>query len=736
MVERFRDPLHWLPVKWRLSLMFAGVGLVAFGVGGTLAWSTAEDALEEALLERLDLRAQAWGGGLDAHLSTLLRRAEDFASDGYIRTLTAELLSGDGQAGALAADLDQHLLHNKLPLEEAFTDLSIVGPGGEVLHAVHEAPGPSIAAALSQGSEAWVGSFCRDREGRVRLPLATPLRSLDGRHQLGHLVAWVRPGPWIVRALNRVPGTQDGVALRLVDSTGQSLEVPQAWLRQGPLGPSSEPVQRGVGLTLAPPLGANGPREGGPARVFPVASGALRAVVHLDPSQDLATIAGLQSRFLAIGAILALVTAALLYFPIRFLARPLEQMTDAARKMREGDLSVRVPVDSEDELGTLSEAFNSMAAAIEERTAWLEHSAADLRAQRRAVSEERDRLRGVISSMREGLVVLDENEQVVLSNRAAEPLLRMIGEFDLDSLTTRHHCQAHEEGRDCTQCLLGSTEVARSCLVEYGGCTYEVHATRLGDTARGVPAGRILVSRDVTDRIAQDERQIHQERLAVLGEVGAVFAHELNNPLAAIRMYNQMIAAALPPQSPLQEHVEVIARNTETCSRTIRELLDYATGAAPELGPVYLGDLLGDVASFLRPLLERSRVKLRLEYEEEDEACVHGDEIQLRQIFVNLVMNAAQASQGGGTITLRLRPGEAHVEVDVLDDGPGVPAHLRERIFRPFYTTKQRGAGTGLGLSTARRIAELHGGGLQLVSSRPGQTCFRVRLRCAMEAAL
>jgi signal transduction histidine kinase len=738
--RRIRDPLGSVSVKTKLTLTFIGIGLVAFGIGGTLAWNSAKSALEEALLERMELQATTWASSLEAELVTLTRRVEDFASDGHIRTLTAELLDQPPppRHDELLAELSQHLLENKLPLESAFVDLTLVAPDGGVLYAVHQAPTDELAREAVLAPPPWYGPLSTSTapDAPLRMAIATPLVSLDGRRELGRLLAWVNPGPWISRSISAHEFGRGKLGLSLVDRFGHRLRVPATWMGADAPSADSELVQQGFGLQVDDPRSGPASDPGQLARSFAIAGGTWRAEVVLDPRPGLEAIAGLQSRFLAVGALLALVCSGLLFFPLRFLARPLAELIRAARSMQEGNLSVRVPVDSEDEIGALGGAFNSMAAAIEERTGRLERAAADLQAQRRAAGQERDRLRAVISSMRDGLVVLDHEGQAVLSNDAAAPLLRMIEDHSIPQLTTRHRCEANQLGRDCVRCLLGPDQGARSCLIEFGGATYEVHATRLGQTVPGQSAGRVLVSREVTDRIAQDERHIHQERLAVLGEVAAVFAHELNNPLAAIRMYNQLLEAALPGDSNLREHVEVIGRNTDTCSRTIRELLDYATGAAPEIGPVSIPALLEDVATFLRPMLERSGVELCLDLAlEPGSGELTGDEIQLRQIFVNLLMNAIQALNGGGHVTLRVASHEAHLAVEVEDDGPGIPGAQAESVFRPFFTTKLRGEGTGLGLSTARRIAELHGGGLELVESRPGCTRFRVRLQRKLEVS-
>ena len=486
-------------------------------------------------------------------------------------------------------------------------------------------------------------------------------------------------------------------------------------------------------------LAVYAPVRGMFGRAFPIESSGWSVEVTLDAAEALAPVSGLRSRFVGVGAVLALVSSLLLFFPLRFLVGPLARLTQAAERLREGELDTRVEVTTEDEIGALGRGFNAMADAIQERTQRLEHAASELRARQDELRAGRDQLQTVISSMQDGLVVLDAQEQVVISNAAARPLLEII---ERGGVARGHHVCSDGEG-NCFNCLFDPVGPQRSCLVDVGTQTFEIHTTTLrpdGNRARG----RVLVSRDITDRIQRDEREIHNERLAVLGEVAAVMAHEINNPLASISMFNQMLATALPEGSPLIENTEVIGRATDTAKRAIRELLDYATGATPEVGPLDIHDTLEDVVRFLRPLSERAGVEVRLE-PGATSSEVTGDEVQLRQVFVNLAMNAIQAVSGRslapgaaragpvgepvGRVTLSTRNDENNLIVDVTDTGPGIAPEDRERIFRPFFTTKARGEGTGLGLPTTRRLTEIHGGNLTLVESSPAGTVFRVRLR-------
>jgi len=731
-----RDPLHWMSVRYKLALLFFAVCLLAFGVGGMLVSNYARGALENEIRQRLDFQCRAYASALDAGLHLLTRRVEDFASDGYIRDHLDRLADApsEEERRALEEELRRHLAENKLPLVPAFEDLAVVSQDGGRMVSVTEPPPQAHlrAAALASKAEGdWYSGLVPPEEGAggASFAIAAPVSGLHEKQVIGRLIAWVRPGVWIAGALRgSAPSPEDKILaadLSLADRRGKRLIIPAAFA--GPDGPreSSEIARTGFGLRMAAAAPSREPAppaatEDRYSRSFPIASSGWSVHVKLHSGNALLPVEGLQSRFLAMGIALAAVAGLLLYFPLRFLARPLVRLRDAARRIQEGAFQTRVEIDSEDEMGDLARAFNHMAEAVEERTQDMEQAARELRAQR-------DRINTVLSSMQDALIVLDPDGQPVFSNEAARPFLDRMGKKD-PMVSSHHLCKEEPRPESCLHCLFSADGTFRSCVVDLGASVFEVHATPLPPDPSG-RSGKVLVGRNITDRVTQDERQIHQERLAVLGEVAAIMAHELNNPLAAISMFNQMVADDLPEDSPLKEHLEVIQRNTTTCKQTIRELLDYATGATPEVGTIDLDETIEEVVHFLMPVSHRYGIECELELGLAG-AVITGDEIQIRQIFINLLMNAFQAMDGGGgeiRIVTR-RQGELLL-VEVTDSGPGIPAGSEEEIFRPFFTTKPRGEGTGLGLPTSRRIAEMHGGGLELLHSEPGRTTFRVRFR-------
>ncbi|MCP4093289.1 MAG: HAMP domain-containing protein [Planctomycetes bacterium] len=753
-----RDPLHWLSIRYKLAFGFVGLCLTAFGIGGYFISQTAKDTLEAEILKRLEFQSQAYATDLHASLEMLTRRTEDFASDGYVRDHLARIVNEQDQETAtlMRSELSRHLLVNKLPLEAAFMDLAVVDASGKIVVALLDGSSET-ARELAEWSKGQMESqssnvFAGQTDSSPGLVIATPVYGLRSGKPIGHLLATVRAGIWISRAMqtdrlgrNR---TVEDVRLCLIDNAGGCLLVPTTFLNYTGPAETTLPILEGRGLQVLAPgeeeqIEPNANDDGRVySQQFPIGGSGWEAEVRIRASRALAPVSGLQSEFLIVGGLLALFSLLLLYFPMHFLARPLVMLRLAALRIREGDFSARVDVSTEDEMGDLGRAFNLMAEAVEHHTTELEGAANDLKERQEEVKSQRDRLDRVISTMRDGLVVLDHNSKVLLSNHAAGPLLELLqspgaSEDSSSSLSlvrrqcSREEAPSHDASQSCGVCLMDNGEGPQSCTLVLGKKVLEVHATPLPLGATG-HTGRILVARDVTLRVARDESEIHQERLVVLGEVAATMAHELNNPLASISMFNQMMEAKLPEDSELLENVDVIRRNTQTCKSVISELLNYATTAAPESGLVDMHGTLEDVGRFLRPLAERRGVEFawKLDAKAID---VRGDEVQLRQIFVNLVINAIQAVEGGGVVTLCSMEQGDTLLIDVCDTGCGIPKEQQAEVFRAFFTTKAHGEGTGLGLPTAQRIAESHGGGIELLESSASGTSFRVRLRTATE---
>lgn len=246
--------------------------------------------------------------------------------------------------------------------------------------------------------------------------------------------------------------------------------------------------------------------------------------------------------------------------------------------------------------------------------------------------------------------------------------------------------------------------------------------------ANGKPWQYMAIRYDITERKKNEARLREQATLATLGEMAAVVAHEVRNPLAGIRGGVQVLSSYLPPSAAdAHDFVREICGRIDSLNSAITDLLEFARLREPRLVPVDVTVLLSDVIKSLQydPVLGGVRWQLRATCQDQ----VLGDVDQLRLLFTNLAINGAQAAGPAGEVWIDAAPAGSACVVDISDNGPGVSPDARSRVFEPFYTTKHRG--TGLGLPTARRIVDAHRGSLSLVDRPGGGTTARVLLPLA-----
>lgn len=214
------------------------------------------------------------------------------------------------------------------------------------------------------------------------------------------------------------------------------------------------------------------------------------------------------------------------------------------------------------------------------------------------------------------------------------------------------------------------------------------------------------------------EQLRHADRLATIGKLAAGVAHELNEPLTGILGFAELLkdVPGLPPQAA--GDVARIEASALHARDVVRKLLLFARQITPRAGQVKVNRLVQDVIAFFAARLHEHAIAVETELA--DVPDIPGDESQIRQILINLVANAIHAMTEGGRLSIATdcRGGEALIEV--RDTGPGIPEEIREKIFLPFFTTKDVDQGTGLGLAVAHGIVKSHRGRIS-VGGRPGE---------------
>ena len=216
---------------------------------------------------------------------------------------------------------------------------------------------------------------------------------------------------------------------------------------------------------------------------------------------------------------------------------------------------------------------------------------------------------------------------------------------------------------------------------------------------------------------------IQSHKMRAVGTLTAGVAHELNNPLNNITLTAHMLQEDYETltDEERQEMVDEVVAEAGRAKKIISNLLDFARESGSQMEPLGLPNLIRETIDLARNQIKLSGINIEFQ-DAGNLPRVHGDRQQLQQVFLNLILNAVDASPKGGNIQVSVYPAEdrKYVEVKVKDSGSGIPAHILPSIFDPFFTTKGRGKGTGLGLSVSQGIAAKHGGRI-MVTSQEGQ---------------
>ena len=252
----------------------------------------------------------------------------------------------------------------------------------------------------------------------------------------------------------------------------------------------------------------------------------------------------------------------------------------------------------------------------------------------------------------------------------------------------------------------------------------------LGELAEAFNAmASALEERDERLKELTQSRIRRSERLAMIGKLSANVAHELNNPLQGIVTYSHLLLERMPSRNPETRYVEVIVTQANRCRDIIRGLLDFARQREPNKVSTDINILLHESMSLLENQALFHNIQITKEFEAKLPSAII-DPSQIERVFMNIIINAAEAMDGSGRLALRTKfdPSEGFIDILFEDTGHGISEEDTRRIFDPFFTTKEVGRGTGLGLAISYGIVQEHGGTILVDSTIGRGTTFTVRL--------
>ncbi|MBI4869542.1 MAG: response regulator [Candidatus Wallbacteria bacterium] len=348
--------------------------------------------------------------------------------------------------------------------------------------------------------------------------------------------------------------------------------------------------------------------------------------------------------------------------------------------------------------------------------------------------EARSTGRAILEQIPDGILLADDQGQVLFVNGPGREILgpqsQSIGGRPVTMLQDFPEFVAF-----VTQAVIG-LETADSRLVRVPGTsgaerTLACTARKLSPAGAGTSPVTLIHFLDSSRHARLEAAMLKADKLASLGLMAGALAHEINNPLSVVLGTLGFLLEDLGDTNhEVTDRLRIVERNTWKCVDIVRHFLKLSRSGTGELHAVLIDRLLDDILALLSKNLAVHGIRVEREIER-NLPGIMGSETQLQQVLLNLVLNARDAMEKGGTLTLRARRAGDQVIIEVADTGPGVAPQLRDRVFENFFTTKAPGKGTGLGLAICKALVEEHRGTLELVCPERGGATFRMKFPAA-----
>lgn len=420
-------------------------------------------------------------------------------------------------------------------------------------------------------------------------------------------------------------------------------------------------------------------------------------------------------RFFIISIFIGLLVSISMSFIIsRLIANPISLLTNKVLQFEKGDYSTRSDIQSNDEIGELSNAFNKLAFTLSSNISELK-----LREERISV---------LLNAFEKSLAAIAIVDSEFFIAEANNQFYTMIGldvlpdeKKSIEFLQFRYSLplfnsiidKVNKESIYINEIELKSNDNEKNKFLL-------LSVTKIS-TAESIPKGYLFIEVDITEKKKLEYEIIRSEKLASLGKMSATIAHEIKTPLTSIKMNIDMISKSNDLEPEDKESIEIISKEVNRLNKLVKEVLQISRTAPLSLDKISLHDFLDEVISQAN---SNESNKLIHFSNNSNNSEIFIDPDKFKQVFLNLFQNSIEAIQNEGKITITNFNNSEFIYIKIVDNGKGITD--ADHIFDPFYTNKA--SGTGLGLSISARIIEQHNGQLELISSKPGETIFQIKL--------
>lgn len=399
------------------------------------------------------------------------------------------------------------------------------------------------------------------------------------------------------------------------------------------------------------------------------------------------------------------------YFLVRDIMNPIRDITKVASKMAEGDLDQKININTRDEIGVLAQSINLLAQRLKENI--------------EEITEEKNKLQAILSSVEEGVIAVDKKGDVILVNPVVEKLFNTTNDFAL--------------GKNIIEIIRNYEleSLFRQALEKEEAVSYEMpfliperrkfrlHLTPLRKNDNIV--GIVAILRDVTEL-----RRLEKIRSQFVANV----SHELRTPLTSIKGFVEtLLDGAIEEKDTARNFLEIINSEAERLSRLINDVLSLSKIETKrteiEKIPLQIADVINKVVALLSPIAQNKKIELSVDLSSAL-PIIEADEDMMGQVIINLTENALKYTPTGGQVQIKAIPFDNGVKIMVKDTGIGIPEKSLPRLFERFYRVDKARSremgGTGLGLAIVKHIVEAHEGTIEVESQLNHGSVFSIYL--------